>query len=184
MGEITKYYGLATFTVAALVTMSLLQHIRNKKLLSLTFPETSNEAIKKVSTDSTEITDSTESGRVCIVYATTTGTAKNFSETLQRHIQKKCPVSVEVWNLSQYNEESLSKEDVVLFIVSTWENGVAPQTAVGFSDWLNDLAFDFRVSKDYLANLKFAVFGLGGAIYGTNYAKFVSYFLNLLKFMC
>lgn len=111
---------------------------------------------------------------VKIFYASTTGTARQFATTLFKHMGKKCPVRLEVCDLNTYNEELLHKEDVVIFILSTWEGGVPPKSAANFYDWLQEQAFDFRVSKDYLENVKFAVFGLGGAIYGKNYAKFVS----------
>lgn len=112
---------------------------------------------------------------VKIIYASTTGTARQFATTLFKHMGKKCPVRIEVCDMNTYNEEQLSKEDVVIFICSTWEGGVPPKSAARFYDWLQEQAFDFRVSKDYLENVKFAVFGLGGAIYGKNYAKFVSF---------
>lgn len=114
-------------------------------------------------------------GSVRILYASTTGTARQFATTLFKHMGKKCPVRIEVSDLQSYNEELLQKEDIVIFICSTWEGGVPPKSAERFFDWLQEQAYDFRVSKDYLANVKFAVFGLGGAIYGKNFAKFVSH---------
>eukprot|EP00595_Chromulina_sp_UTEXLB2642_P000478 CAMPEP_0196761188 /NCGR_PEP_ID=MMETSP1095-20130614/354_1 /TAXON_ID=96789 ORGANISM="Chromulina nebulosa, Strain UTEXLB2642" /NCGR_SAMPLE_ID=MMETSP1095 /ASSEMBLY_ACC=CAM_ASM_000446 /LENGTH=487 /DNA_ID=CAMNT_0042110411 /DNA_START=329 /DNA_END=1789 /DNA_ORIENTATION=- len=50
-------------------------------------------------------------------------------------------------------------------------DGQAPQSGRRFVEWLYDMINDFRVNKDHLSNLKYAVFGLGGAIYAENYGK-------------
>ncbi len=111
--------------------------------------------------------------RIHILYGTTTGTARTFSQTLSRHIEKKCNLHVSVSDLKDYNEELLSKEDIVLFICSTWTDGKAPQTCQRFFDWVQDQAFDFRVSKDVLSGVEFSIFGLGGELYGGNFCKAV-----------
>jgi tRNA wybutosine-synthesizing protein 1 len=113
--------------------------------------------------------------KVHILYATTTGTARSFANTLSKHIAKKCDLNVLVTDLKDYPEENLPKEDIVLYICSTYEGGTAPESCKLFFDDLVDQAFDFRVSKDLLSNVTFAVFGLGGAIYGPNYSKVVSF---------
>lgn len=115
-----------------------------------------------------------------ILYGTTTGTAKRFSSTLAKHIEKKCPIEVKVTDLKDYNEETLGQEDIVLFVCSTWTGGVAPESCKRFFDWIEDYAYDFRVSKDSLSKVRFAIFGLGGEIYDKNFCKTVS--LVLLSF--
>jgi tRNA wybutosine-synthesizing protein 1 len=112
--------------------------------------------------------------RVTILYATTTGTSKKFANTFYHHLQKKCNMDLQLVDLKDYSEDNLKNEDIVIIITSTYEGGQAPQNAKLFFDDLNDQAFDFRVSKDTLSKVQFAVFGLGGAIYGGNYAKAVS----------
>lgn len=111
--------------------------------------------------------------RVHILYGTTTGTSKNFANTLSRHIAKRCSLDVKVSNLKEYNDELLPKEDILLIISSTWEGGKAPESCQVFFDTVEDQAFDFRVSKDHMSNVEYSVFGLGGEIYGPNYCKAV-----------
>ena len=116
--------------------------------------------------------------RIRILYGTSTGTAKLFADTLARRITgsiTNIPV-VDVTNLADYDEDKLEKEDIVFLLCSTWTNGKAPASCKHFFDWLNDYAYDFRVSKDHLAKVTFAAFGLGGEIYGENYCKVIKDF--------
>jgi sulfite reductase alpha subunit-like flavoprotein len=135
-----------------------------------------SESHRLLAVESTEDISGRE--KVHILYGTTTGTSRNFANTLARHIEKKCHLSVAVTDLKDYTEEKLNKENIVLFICSTWTDGKAPESCNIFFDWLLDQAFDFRVSKDTLANLRFAVFGLGGELYAENFCKAVR--LNLV----
>ena len=134
--------------------------------------------------DSTTPSAST-SRRVLILYATTTGTTKTFATTLLHHINSlKLSIKLTLSDMKDYNEELLEKEDIVLILSSTWSEGQIPITAKPFFDGLKDLAYDFRISKNYLSKVNFAIFGLGGAIYKENYCKAVSchfiYLINLL----
>ncbi len=115
-----------------------------------------------------------ESKKVTILYGTCTGTAKLFAEKLTKRIDSCTKYVVETADLKDYNEDNLDKEDIVLFICSTWTDGEPPESAKQFFDWLKDYATDFRVSKNHLSKLKFAVFGLGGDIYAEHFAKAVS----------
>lgn len=119
---------------------------------------------------------SKEEKKVTILYGTCTGTARTFAEKLCKRIDSCTKYVVEVKDLKDYNDEKLDKENIVLFICSTWSEGTAPESARPFFEWLKDLAQDFRVSKDHLAKVKFAVFGLGGDIYAEHFAKAVSIF--------
>ena len=112
--------------------------------------------------------------RVLILYGTCTGTAKKLAYRLDRHITRRHgpgALTTSVINVAEYNEDQLDGEDVVLFLCSTWTDGAAPESAQRFVAHLKDYAYDFRVSKDHLEKLQFAVFGLGAGIYGVNFAK-------------
>ncbi len=63
--------------------------------------------------------------KVHILYATTTGTARSFANTLSKHIAKKYDLNVLVTDLKDYPEKNLPKEDIVLYICSTYEGGTA-----------------------------------------------------------
>ena len=118
----------------------------------------------------------TSKRKITILYGTTTGTARNFATALSKRISQSStniPVT-KIVDLADYDEDSLDKEDIVLFICSTWTNGCCPESCAFFFDWLKDFSCDFRVSKDHLAKLSYAAFGLGGEIYNKNYCKVVS----------
>jgi len=110
--------------------------------------------------------------RILILYGTCTGTAKKFAYRVERRARQMWgDLATRVVNVKEYNEETLHMEDVVLFLCSTWTDGTAPESAQPFLEFLREYMYDFRVSKNHLESLDVAVFGLGGVIYGDNYAK-------------
>ena len=113
-----------------------------------------------------------KSGKIVILYGTTTGTGKSFDLKLLRKLIAANRV-VEVCSMSEYDQEKLVKEDIVLVICSTWMNGEPPVSCQGFMVELKDYAYDFRVSKNLLEKVHFSVFGLGAELYGNNYGKAV-----------
>lgn len=112
--------------------------------------------------------------KVLILHGSTTGTASAMAATLATELERSRALEVKVVGANSYNDENFDKEDVVLFICSTWTDGVAPESARIFMSWLNDTATDFRVSKSMLAKVSFAAFGLGGKVYSDNFCKPVS----------
>lgn len=118
--------------------------------------------------------------KVTIFYGSTTGTAKRFSEQLSRSISKFVGIPVSIVNLVDYDEEKLDSEDIVFFLLSTWTDGVPSESAKRFVDWIKYMTHDFRVSKNHLEKITFAVFGLGGSIYDENYCRAVRS-ISLLK---
>jgi hypothetical protein len=72
---------------------------------------------------------------------------------------------------SDYQIDALEKEALVVFLWPTWTGGTATEAGRALSEYLRDLATDFRVSKDILSKLKYAVFGLGNSEYGHNWGR-------------
>ena len=112
--------------------------------------------------------------KILIIYGTCTGTAKKFAV----ECSEKCrtvfavdDVDIGIVDAKDYDEFVLDQEDIVLFICSTWTDGVAPESAQRLVSSLIDYASDFRVSKSHLAKVKFAVFGLGGSDYNKYFCK-------------
>lgn len=67
-------------------------------------------------------------------------------------------------------EEYLNKENSLLVIfISTYEDGCPPEDAKWFYQWLMDAKDDFRLDKDHLKHLKFAVVGFGSSYYEDNF---------------
>jgi len=75
----------------------------------------------------------------------------------------------QILNLKQYDPEDLPNEPISIFIVPTYTDGTPNEETQGFYNWLEDVANDFRVTKVFLENIKYAVFGLGDNSYGENY---------------
>jgi sulfite reductase alpha subunit-like flavoprotein len=170
-----KVAGIVTFLAVGILAW-VYQNTRTKEVVVDRVPASLNSALKHETQPQSVPTQR----KVTILYATTTGTARKFANTLLHHLGKKCDMEIRTVDLKDFSEDHLSKEDIVLLICSTFQDGQSPQSAKLFFDDLNDQAFDFRVSKDLFANVHFSVFGLGGAIYGKNYGKVVRYILNCL----
>lgn len=105
--------------------------------------------------------------KLLFLYGSTTGTARNFALLLSNQLKFKLgnDFKVETLNIKDYDEENLDKEDVVIFLCSTWVEGRPAECMTRFMGWLDEMVYDFRVSKMILHNLKFCVFGLGSTIY-------------------
>jgi hypothetical protein len=52
-----------------------------------------------------------------------------------------------------------------VFILPTYTEGKPPESAAWFCKWLEEASNDFRVEKELLKGMKFAVFGLGNSQY-------------------
>jgi sulfite reductase alpha subunit-like flavoprotein len=99
-----------------------------------------------------------------IAYGSQTGTSKKLAELLGQS-SSGSNFEKTVVNMSQYDVDNLEREIIIVFVMCTWEGGVPPESAVNFCDFVEDLATDFRVSKQYLRNVSYAVFGLGSSEY-------------------
>ena len=141
-------------------------------------------------TSSPAIDKSVEGRKVSIVYGTTTGRAKLFSDQLALLLRGR-GLSPQVTNCSEFgsNIEDKMKEissgnnPLLIVLISTYTEGTPPESAQWFYSWLSDTAGDFRVSHNYLSNLQHAVFGLGNSLYQQHFntaAKDVDTFLSQL----
>lgn len=92
--------------------------------------------------------------RTKVIFGSETGTAQRLAEKLyQVLLDKNFPV--ELVNAAVYEPEDLSKERLVLFILSTWEDGRAPKNAAFLANWLEESAKDFRVGAGLLCECRF-----------------------------
>ena len=131
-------------------------------------------ALEQKIVETSVVSPESDARKILIIYGTCTGTAKKFAE----ECSQKCKtifsaddVNTVVVDAKDYDEFVLDQEDIVLFICSTWTDGVAPESAQRLVTSLIDYASDFRVSKSHLAKVKFAVFGLGGSDYNKYFCK-------------
>ena len=132
--------------------------------------ENEEEDEKEVSNGNNE----TEKRKVLILYGTCTGTARRLAENAMQALQdafKSSVVDIVLCDAKDYDDFLLDQEDVVLFVCSTWTDGVPPESAQRLVHALKDYAMDFRVSKSHLAKLRVAVFGLGGSYYNEHFCQ-------------
>jgi len=113
--------------------------------------------------------------RVVILYGTTTGNSKEFSQILKRVLEDK-KFQVETADMAGIEpEDKLVQEaergrnSVLVVIVSTYTEGAPPESAAWFYKWLEEASKDFRVQHSMLKGLKYAVFGLGNSLYSGHY---------------
>lgn len=78
---------------------------------------------------------------------------------------------MELKSLAEYDIDDLRWERAVVFVLSTYEGGVAATPAQPFMHALTDLSLDFRVSKNHLKGVHCAIFGLGHRDYAKNFNK-------------
>ena len=62
-----------------------------------------------------------------------------------------------------------SGQTVSIFLLSTYTDGLPPDSATWFTRWVADTASDFRVDKSLLSSVHYAVFALGNSLYTQHY---------------
>jgi sulfite reductase alpha subunit-like flavoprotein len=107
--------------------------------------------------------------KITLLYGTTTGTSRTLAAQFAERLNEIEGVTAEVYDMASYNTDMLKEEDLLLLLCSTWSNGLLPDNAHHFLLELEDLVHDFRVSKDLLGGVQYAVFGLGGDLYGEHF---------------
>ncbi|NWH38876.1 TYW1 synthase, partial [Chloropsis hardwickii] len=110
---------------------------------------------------------------VKIFYGSQTGTAKRFAKALAEAVTS-LNLPVEVINMGDYDPETVlaeetSSRNICVFLVATYTEGQPPESAAWFCKWLEEAANDFRVGKNFLQGLRYAVFGLGNSAYVDHY---------------
>ncbi|KAJ3030231.1 UNVERIFIED_CONTAM: S-adenosyl-L-methionine-dependent tRNA 4-demethylwyosine synthase [Siphonaria sp. JEL0065] len=116
--------------------------------------------------------------KVSILFSTQEGTTETFADKLAAAISKQIDsknVTVEVANMKTFDNDDLLKrtsQDIVFFVLSTYIDGGPSDDAAWFWSWLEDMRFDFRVSKASMANLRYSVFGVGDSAYGSTFCLF------------
>ncbi|KAG0742138.1 hypothetical protein G6F57_007867 [Rhizopus arrhizus] len=112
----------------------------------------------------------TEIESIKVLYSSLTGTAKKFAQELQAKLEQSDLVKInklEIMDITEYdNDNLLSETSVCIFLLSTY-NVEGPLD--WFSNWLHDLRYDFRVDRDVLKKLRYAVCGLGDSAYGEDF---------------
>jgi tRNA wybutosine-synthesizing protein 1 len=74
-----------------------------------------------------------------------------------------CSYIIPEVNLCSYFQTS--GRSLCVFILPTYTDGRPPESAAWFCKWLEEASTDFRVEKELLKGMKYAVFGLGNSQY-------------------
>ncbi|GAB1607921.1 S-adenosyl-L-methionine-dependent tRNA 4-demethylwyosine synthase-like [Argonauta hians] len=123
-----------------------------------------------------------------ILYGSQTGRSKLFSEALAAKAQQM-GVGVEVVDLKDCDPDDhikhfKSPDRIYVVIISTYVQGTPPEGAVWFYKWLQEMAFDFRVQKNFLEGMVYSVFAHGNSEYKEHFAvvgKNIDQWLNQLE---
>ncbi|WCJ25387.1 NADPH-dependent diflavin oxidoreductase 1 [Euphorbia peplus] len=98
--------------------------------------------------------------KLAILYATQTGNTLDAAERISREAERRgCPASL--LSLDEFDASSLPHEDTVIFVVSTTGQGDAPDSMKDFWRFL----LQKNLTKQWLAGVRYAVFGLGDSGY-------------------
>ncbi|XP_063216466.1 S-adenosyl-L-methionine-dependent tRNA 4-demethylwyosine synthase TYW1-like isoform X2 [Bacillus rossius redtenbacheri] len=80
--------------------------------------------------------------------------------------------------------EEASGRSLCVFILPTYAEGKPPESAEWFHKWISEAATDFRVERELLKGMKYAVFGLGNSQYAEHFnqvARQVDRWLHKLR---
>ncbi|KAJ3130955.1 S-adenosyl-L-methionine-dependent tRNA 4-demethylwyosine synthase [Physocladia obscura] len=114
--------------------------------------------------------------RVSVVFSTQEGTTESIAEKLVAALGRVGnTIAVDLVNIKAIDNDELLKRkpaDPVFFVLTTYVDGGPADDAAWFGSWLEDYRYDFRVSKASLSDLRFSVFGVGDAAYGSSWCLF------------
>ena len=159
--EAVDLSGILSFLIASLLPLAVGKYMRGTRQL-LTRPEDSNQDEKDVIASGA----ANDRRKLVVLYGTVTGTAAEMATALYEDLLHIDSLDVSICNIKEFDEETLEKIDIAIFLCCTWSEGSPPEAAIPFMTWLVDLAQDFRVSKDKFEKISFSGFGLGSKVYG------------------
>lgn len=105
----------------------------------------------------TNVTNIPVAVKPLIIYGTETGNSKKVASQLLANF-KKNKIQAKAVDVFQYDATKISKENLVLFVMSTQGEGEFPQNAVAFYE-------NLKGSDADLSKVSFAVLGLGDSSY-------------------
>ncbi|KAJ4811450.1 S-adenosyl-L-methionine-dependent tRNA 4-demethylwyosine synthase [Rhynchospora pubera] len=115
-----------------------------------------------------------------LFYVSETNTSKTLALRLHSSLLSNS-LQFSLTDPSLYEPDRLFSETLLLFVVSTWQDGKPPPSSQYFSQFLSDAANDFRVGSLVLSGCKFAIFGVGSASYGDTFNAAARDFSKWLK---
>jgi len=82
--------------------------------------------------------------------------------------------TVQVIDMASYDPEDrlvneVEKHTLCIFVISTYTDGMPPDSAAWFFQYITESSTDCRVPKHLLTGLQYTIFGLGNSCYGTEF---------------
>uniref|UniRef100_A0A7S1KRP4 tRNA 4-demethylwyosine synthase (AdoMet-dependent) n=1 Tax=Percolomonas cosmopolitus TaxID=63605 RepID=A0A7S1KRP4_9EUKA len=106
--------------------------------------------------------------RIQILFSSQRGTSKTYATKLFQQL-KKIAKSVTLRNMNKFDPERITQQghtDLLIIFAPTYDNGLPSDDGRAFYEWLDDLSLDFRVHKNMLHHLNYAIMGLGDSAFG------------------
>lgn len=97
-----------------------------------------------------------------IYFGSQTGTAEGFARTLMEE-GRAAGFDTKTMDLEEFDPAVLAETKVAIFLMATYGEGQPTDNAVKFMDWVHNK--DRSVGADFLAGLRYSVFGLGNRQY-------------------
>ncbi|KAJ3073590.1 S-adenosyl-L-methionine-dependent tRNA 4-demethylwyosine synthase [Podochytrium sp. JEL0797] len=115
--------------------------------------------------------------KVTVLFSSQEGFTESIADKVVNELTQKLgsTAAVELVNIKNFDNDELFKRksnELVLFVLTTYVDGGPADDAAWFGSWLEDMRYDFRVSKDSLTNLRYSVFGVGDSVYGETWCLF------------
>ncbi|CAF2824018.1 unnamed protein product [Rotaria sp. Silwood2] len=120
---------------------------------------------------------SQEKNGITIVFGSVKGNSQTFAQLTYDKLSNELNRQVILQDLNDITdpEEFLQiqtkNQRILLIFISTYEDGTPPPSAKWFVLHLQEAATDFRVSKNELEKLTYAIFGCGNSLYNDNFNK-------------
>eukprot|EP01084_Bolivina_argentea_P053350 97929_1 len=154
-------------------------NIQNNKPPSKYPPSNNNNS--STQSESKQIKFTNMNNDILLLYGTQKGTCKHFTEILyNKLISQHKNKHIIMKNMCEFDAEDLEKENIVICIISTYENGTSPIDAKYFMKWICDAPSDCRIHDSFLNNVRIGVFGFGNSLYDENYNKIAKILYNNL----
>ncbi|CAF3325740.1 unnamed protein product [Rotaria sp. Silwood2] len=124
---------------------------------------------------------SQEKNGITIVFGSVKGNSQTFAQLTYDKLSNELNRQVILQDLNDITdpEEFLQiqtkNQRILLIFISTYEDGTPPPSAKWFVLHLQEAATDFRVSKNELEKLTYAIFGCGNSLYNDNFNKLLLY---------
>ncbi|AGO09869.1 AaceriAAL121Cp [[Ashbya] aceris (nom. inval.)] len=149
------------FAVICALALAVVAYLKLDVLKELFASDDSALAVQSSSRDIVEVLRENKKDYL-VVYASQTGTGEDYAKKFAKELAAKFSLNVMCVDVENYdfdNLNSLPKDVIVSFFVSTYGEGDLPDGALEFEEWLQVLG------EGDLANVRYTMFGLGNSTY-------------------